>query len=94
MNKMKIAIVGCGKIANNAHLGPLSVMEDVEIKYAVDLIEDRARAAKTQYGAGQAVTDYKIALQDKEVEVVYVLTPNFSHYTITMVALRAGKHVF
>jgi predicted dehydrogenase len=69
-------------------------MEDVEIKYAVDLIPGRAEAAKKNYGAFQAITDYKIALQDREVEAVYVLTPNYSHYTITMDALRAGKHVF
>ena len=42
----------------------------------------------------KAVTDYKIALEDKSVKAVYVLTPNYSHYTITMDALRAGKHVF
>jgi predicted dehydrogenase len=94
MGKMKIAIVGCGKIANGAHLGPLSKMDDVEIKYAVDLISGRAEAAKKEYGAVQAITDYRIALQDKEVEAVYVLTPNYSHYTVTMDALRAGKNVF
>jgi predicted dehydrogenase len=94
MEKMKIAIIGCGKIANGAHLGPLSAMGDVEIKYAVDLIEDRAKAAQKQFGVIQAITDYKIALADKEVEAVFVLTPNYSHYTITMDALRAGKHVF
>jgi len=94
MEKMKIAVIGCGKIANDAHLGPLSSMEDVQIKYAVDIIEDRAKAAKEKYGALNAITDYKTALADREVEAVYVLTPNYSHYTITMDALRAGKHVF
>ena len=94
MEKIKIAVIGCGKIANDAHLGFLSAMEDIEIKYAVDLIEDRARAAHDKFGAVKAITDYKIALEDKEIGAVYVLTPNYSHYTITMDALRAGKHVF
>jgi predicted dehydrogenase len=94
MEKMKIAVIGCGKIANDAHLKPLSSMEDVEIKYAVDLIEERAAAACNKFGVKTALTDYKAALADKEVEAVYVLTPNFSHYTISMDALRAGKHVF
>jgi predicted dehydrogenase len=94
MDKMKIAIIGCGKIANGAHLGPLSAMQNVEIKYAVDIIAERAQAAKNQYAVKEAATDYKTALADREVEAVYVLTPNYSHYTITMDALRAGKHVF
>ena len=42
----------------------------------------------------QVITDYRIALNDPEVEAVWVLTPNFAHYTVTMDALRAGKHVF
>ncbi|MDR3191807.1 MAG: Gfo/Idh/MocA family oxidoreductase, partial [Treponema sp.] len=94
MEKMKIAVIGCGKIANGAHLPALSVMPDVEIKYAVDLIGERAGAAKEKYGAIETAGDYKIALEDREVEAVFVLTPNYSHYTISMDALRAGKHVF
>ena len=69
-------------------------MDNVEITYAADLIADRAAAACTNYGAKKALTDYKTALADNDVKAVFVLTPNFSHYTITMDALRAGKHVF
>ena len=39
------------------------------------------------------ITDYKIVLADKEVDAVWVLTPNFAHYTIDMDVLKAGKHV-
>jgi predicted dehydrogenase len=91
---MKIALIGCGKIANNAHLPVLSPMPDLEIAYAVDLVEERARAAQTQYGCRQALTDYRAALEDGDVKAAFILTPNYSHYTITMDVLRAGKHVF
>jgi predicted dehydrogenase len=95
MEKMKIALIGCGKIANNAHLPALSALPDlVEIAYAVDLIEERAQGAQKQYGCRQVLTDYRAALEDGDVEAVFVLTPNYSHYTITMDALKAGKHVF
>ena len=33
-----IAVIGCGRIANNAHLPALSELENVRIKYACDLI--------------------------------------------------------
>jgi predicted dehydrogenase len=94
VEKTKLALIGCGKIANGAHLPALSAMPDVEILYTVDLIEERAEAARKQYGSRQALTDYHAALNDRDVKAVFVLTPNFSHYTITMDALRAGKHVF
>ena len=89
-----IAVIGCGRIANSAHLPPLSSFEDVRIKYACDIIEEKALAAKEAFPKIEnAITDYKIALADPEVECVWVLTPNYAHYTISMDALRAGKHV-
>jgi predicted dehydrogenase len=90
-----IAIIGCGRIANKHHLPSLSKIEGVRIKYACDLIKEKAERAKAEYPKVEnAITDYKIALADPEVDAVYVLTPNFAHYTITMDALRADKHVF
>ena len=90
-----VAVIGCGRIADIAHLPALSGMEDVRLKYACDIIEAKAAAAKEKFPKlEQVITDYKVALADPEVDAVYVLTPNYAHYTITMDALRAGKHVF
>ncbi len=89
-----VAIIGCGRIANNAHLPALSELENVRIKYACDIIESKAEVAKEKFPKiEQVITDYKVALADAEVDAVFVLTPNFAHYTITMDALKAGKHV-
>ena len=89
-----IAIIGCGRIAQNAHIPPLAEMENVRIKYACDLIESKAQAMKEKYPSIEnVITDYKVALADPEVEAVWVLTPNYAHYTVTMDALKAGKHV-
>ena len=87
-----IAIIGCGRIVNNAHLPQLSDFEDVRIKYVCDIIEEKAIAAKNNFpGIENVITDYKIAISDPEVEAVFVFTPNYAHYTITIDALRAGK---
>ena len=95
MNTKVIAIIGCGRIARNAHFPALTQLENVRIKYACDLLPEKAEALKAEYPAvEQVITDYRIALNDPEVEAVWVLTPNFAHYTVTMDALRAGKHVF
>ncbi len=89
-----IAVIGCGRIAKNAHFPALTGLSNVRIKYACDLIIEKADAFKEQYPQiEQTITDYKIALADSEVEAVFILTPNYSHYTITMDALKAGKHV-
>lgn len=89
-----LAIIGCGKIANGAHLPALAQIEGVRIKYACDIILEKAQKAKADYPAIEnAVTDYSVVLEDDEVDAVFVLTPNYAHYTITMAALKAGKHV-
>ncbi len=90
-----IAVVGCGRIANGSHFPALATFDDVRIKYACDLILEKAVSVKEKYSkVEQVITDYKIALADPEVEAVFVLTPNYTHYTVTMDALAAGKHVF
>ena len=95
MKKTVIAVIGCGRIAQQAHFPALAQIENVYIKYACDLIEEKAQKMKDTYeNVGEVITDYKVALADPEVEMVYVLTPNYAHYTVTMDALHAGKHVF
>ncbi len=92
--KTTVAVIGCGRIAVNSHFPALAKIEDVRIKYACDLIEEKAQAMKEKYPAiEQVITDYHIALSDPEVDAVFVLTPNYAHYTVTMDALRAGKSV-
>ena len=89
-----IAIIGCGRIAIFAHLPAFAQMDDVRIKYACDLIEEKALAVKEKWPKIEnVITDYRVALADSEVDAVWVLTPNVSHHPIVMDALRAGKHV-
>ncbi len=89
-----IAVIGCGRIANAAHLPALSQLENVRIKYACDIIEEKALKSKADFPKIEnVITDYKVALADKEVDAVFVCTPNYSHYTVTMDAIKAGKHV-
>ena len=95
MEKKVLAVIGCGRIAQNAHFPAFAQMDNVRVKYACDIIPEKAQKMKDQYDfVEQVIEDYKIALADEEVDAVYVLTPNYAHYTITMDALAAGKHVF
>lgn len=95
MDKTVIAVIGCGRIARDAHFPAFSKMENIRVKYACDLIIEKADAMKEKYDfIENTITDYSVALSDPEVEVVFVLTPNYAHYTVTMDAIKAGKHVF
>ncbi len=93
MSKIKIAIIGCGTIANSAHIPSYKNNSEVEIKYFCDIIKERADEAVEKYGCGTAIVDYKEVLQDDEVVAVSVCTPNNCHASISIDALNAGKHV-
>lgn len=90
---MKIAVIGCGSIANSAHIPSYMNNPEAEIKYFCDIIPERAEAAVAKYGCGTAVVDYHDVLADPEVEAVSVCTPNNVHAAIAIDALRAGKNV-
>lgn len=92
--KKTIAVIGCGRIANMAHFPALAKMDNVRVKYACDIIKEKAEKIKAEYPfVENVITDYKEALADSEVDAVFVLTPNYAHYEITMDALKAGKDV-
>ncbi len=90
---IKVAVIGCGTIANAAHIPSYLNNPEAEILYFCDILPQRAEAAVEKYGCGKAVTDYKEVLADPEVEAVSVCTPNNLHPRIAIDALRAGKHV-
>lgn len=90
---MKVAIIGCGTIANAAHIPAYLKNPDVEIKYFCDVMLERAQAAVEKYGCGTAVSDYHQVLSDPEIEAVSVCTPNNMHPVVSIDAMRAGKNV-
>lgn len=93
MSKMKVAVIGCGTIANASHIPSYMANEEVEIKYFCDIIPERAEKAVEKYGCGTAVVDYHDILNDPELEAVSVCTHNDFHSVISIDFLRAGKNV-
>lgn len=93
---VKVAIIGCGGIANGKHMPSLHKLTHVKMVAFCDIIEERAVKAAEKYGTADAkvYTDYKDLLKENpDIEVVHVCTPNRSHSEITIAALEAGKHV-
>lgn len=96
--KVRVAIIGCGGIANQKHLPSFKANADkAELVAFCDIIPERAEKAAADYGTSDAkiFTDYKELLADQslEIDLVHVCTPNVSHCPITVAAFEAGKHV-
>lgn len=95
MAKLKIGIIGCGGIANGKHMSSLKTVKEVEMVAFCDIVEENAKESAAKFGTPDAkvYTDYKELLKDKSIDVVHVCTPNRSHSSISIDAMRAGKHV-
>ncbi len=95
MSKLKVGIIGCGRIAFGKHFPALETIDEIELVAFCDIIEENAQEAKEKYGTlnAKVYTDYKELLKDESIEAVHVLTPNRSHSFISVDALHAGKHV-
>ena len=94
MGKIKIAIIGCGNIAKNAHLKNYMQLTDrFELVAACDIIEERAKAYAAEFGIPATYTDYREVLKIEGLDAVDICTPNYLHSIIAVEALNAGINV-
>ena len=103
MSKLKVAIIGCGRIATSAHTPAyLDNFDLAEVKYYCDIIPERAKTLAGVYSAEvekrygevvkpEIVEDYHDILG--KVDCVSVCTPNGAHCPIACDFLRAGAQV-
>ncbi|PTY05640.1 LmbZ [Opitutaceae bacterium EW11] len=88
-NLLGFAIIGCGLIGKKRAAN----LKNARLLYACDL--DAARAndlAKLAPGC-RAITDFRQALADPQVDAVIVATLNASLAPIAFAAVQSGKHV-
>lgn len=91
-DKMKIAIIGCGRFSKffvplfKAH----PVVEEV---YVCDKIEERADEFSKKFGV-KKIGSFEEALASDKINAVAIFTQRFAHGPMVIAALKAGKHVY
>jgi predicted dehydrogenase len=92
MPPLRVAIVGCGRIADLHVLG-YHGRADATLVAVCDSRRDLAESRARAWGAHKVYTDYAALLGDPQVDLVELLVPHHLHATMTLAACRAGKHV-
>ena len=97
MKTIKMGVIGAGNIGF-FHIRGLKMVNvygdyDVELVALADTDAKRGEEIGKRFGFKKITTDYNEVVNDPEVEVVSVLTPNFTHAPIAIAAAKAGKHV-
>ena len=89
--KVKIGLVGCGKIAQT-HAAALASLEEAEFTACCDADEGRARELAGKYNVPHVFSDIDALFRSGTVEAVCVCTPHPTHGPIVVAAAEAGIH--
>ena len=65
-----------------------------QIFAVADATQALADKAATRFGATKAYDDWRALINDPQVDVVDITTPNTLHFDMAMAAIEAGKHVY
>jgi predicted dehydrogenase len=89
---LKIAIVGCGKIADD-HAQQIRRVRNAQLTAFCDAEPLMAEQMRDRFG-GLAFADLDRLLEQAKPDVVHITTPPTSHFRLAMRCLEAGCHVF
>lgn len=86
MNKIRFALLGCGRISKK-HIDALNSIENAQLVALCDVFEDRAKKQAEYAGGVPYYTNYDKMLQSEEIDVVNILSQSGLHpeHTIDIV---------
>jgi len=92
MKKVKIGVIGCGKVAERMHLPEYQKLKSAEVVALADVNLENAGRLASAFKVPVIVSDYRHLLKLEHIDAVSVCTPNYLHCRMTCEALAAGKH--
>lgn len=90
MNKLRFALIGCGRIGQRhaSHINSIGVLQAV-----CDINMDKASILAKEYGAQKFNSLDDLLDECIDIDVVSICTPNGLHAEHTIKSLKAGMHV-
>jgi len=92
-NRIGIGIIGCGWIAEKAHISSFLKIDDVYIAAVCDNDVQTINKFKEKFQVKNYYNNPEHLINDDNVNAIVISTPNSTHYTLSEKALLAGKHV-
>jgi virulence factor len=82
--KVRVAMVGAGRMANRVHYPSLASFDDVEIAAICDLNLDRLKATADTYNIEKRYADYRKMVEETAPDAVYVIGQPHLMYDVWM----------
>ena len=93
MSKLKIAQLSCGYWGPNL-LRNFHQLPNAEVVMVAEASAERRKFVEKGFAGVRTVATAEEVFADPNVEAVVIATPAFTHYSLALAALKAGKHVF
>lgn len=94
MKKWKVALIGCGSIAEMIYIPQMRGIPEAELVAVCDIIPERAQKYAEQFGVPNWYASIDELLEKGDFEILMNTTSIPSHHEINMKALKAGKHLY
>lgn len=92
MKKLKVGIIGCGRISR-FHAMPAKAQENAVVKAVCDLIPKRAEGLAKLIGGAKTYTDYEEMIEKEKLDVVHICLPHYLHAPVAIRAMELGCDV-
>lgn len=90
---LKVAVVGCGKIADG-HVEEIRKVPGASVVAVCDLEPLMAEQIAVRYGVPRWYSDFDRLLDEQQPDVVHITTPPQSHLGLGIKAADAGCHLY
>jgi predicted dehydrogenase/nucleoside-diphosphate-sugar epimerase len=92
-NNIRVGVVGLGKMGL-LHLSVLSAIKEVEIVALIDTNKQLFSTVKSMGVSGDYFDNVDESIKQKKIDVLFILTPTFTHIKLLMKAIKKGINVF
>lgn len=93
-DRVRIAMVGAGGMANRVHYPSLASFDDVDLVGICDLNETRLADTADQYGIENRYVDYRKMVDEQTPDGIYVIGQPHLMYDIWMWCLAEGLNLY
>ena len=103
--RMSVAMIGCGKMANDYHIPELLKQDDVQLvavcevdqtrrEHALDRVRQHYSTDKHDFKGCDTYVDYREVIARQDIDAVCIATPDHWHAIPLIEACKAGKDVY
>lgn len=92
--KVQVAMIGAGSMANHVHYPSLASFDDVDIASICDIDTQRLNATADKYGVENRYTDYRKMVEEVVPDAVYAIGPPQIMYDIWKWCLQEGLNLY